>query len=322
MIQIVLMGLGSAAASALLFASVLSGSLLSVLLFYLAPLPILIAALGWSHIAALIAAFTAAGALAAIFGPFFFFAFLIGIGLPAWWLGYLALLARPSPTPGRVEWYPIGRLVVWSAIFGAFVVIATIPSFGMTEETFRSGLRAALERLFRMQTRTPTGSPLEIPGVDPVRLLDFLVVVTPLGIAVVSTVVNLVNLWLAARVVKMSGRLRRPWPDLPQMQFSPRTSMVLAAAVAGSFLPGMAGIVAGIFAVSLLTAYAVLGFAVLHAVTIGLNGRPLLLGLAYLASTAVYWIAFAMALVGLADSAFDIRGRVSARRGPPAIPPK
>ena len=56
MIQIVLVGLGAGAAAALLFASVVSGSLAAVFLFYLAPLPIMIAALGWSHIAGLIAA--------------------------------------------------------------------------------------------------------------------------------------------------------------------------------------------------------------------------------------------------------------------------
>ena len=318
MTQIVLIGLGAGVAAALLFASVLSGSLLSILLFYLAPLPILIAAIGWSHWAALIASLAAAAGLSAVFGVFFFFAFLIGIGLPAWWLGYLALLARPVPDSGGVEWYPAGRMVVWAAIFGALVVIATIPSFGWSEEEFRSGLRAALERLFRAQTRTPAGSPLEIPGVDTNRFLDFLVVVTPLGIAVVSTVVNLANLWLAGRIVKVSGRLRRPWPHLPALQFSPRTPFLLAAAVAGTFLPGLIGIVAGIFAVSLLTAYAVLGFAVLHAITTGFPGRPLLLGLAYIAATAVYWFALAVALVGLADTIFDIRGRVAARRGPPA----
>ena len=56
MTQIVLVGLGAGAAAALLFASVSSGALVSILLFYLAPLPILIAALGWSHWSGLIAA--------------------------------------------------------------------------------------------------------------------------------------------------------------------------------------------------------------------------------------------------------------------------
>src|SRR5436190_9379198 len=116
MVQIVLIGLAAGAAAALLLASFASGSLLSVFLFYLAPLPIMIAALGWSHLAGLIAATVAAGILAAVFGGLFCLAFLVGIALPAWWLSYLALLARPgdtaSPgaaTPGDFEWYPVGR---------------------------------------------------------------------------------------------------------------------------------------------------------------------------------------------------------------------
>jgi|SRR5581483_369300 len=315
--QIVLIGLGAGAASALLFASILSGSVLSIVLFYLAPLPILIAGIGWSHVSALIAALFAGAALAAFFGGFLFLAFCIGIGLPAWWLSYLALLARPLPT-GETEWYPAGRLVIWCAIFGAAVVVATIPNLGWTQEAFQAALRSALERVLRAQTRTPEGTPLEIPGADTKRLLDFLVVVTPLGIAVVSTVINFFNVWLAGRVVKVSGRLRRPWPHLPAMQFAPQTPLILAVAVAGSFMPGLGGIVASVFAVALFTAYAVLGFAVLHSITTGIGGRPILLAIAYCASTVIYWVAFGVALIGLADTAFDIRGRVSARRGPPA----
>src|SRR4051794_41817079 len=104
MMQVALIGVSAGAATALLFASVASGSALSVPLFYLAPLPILIAAMGWSHWAALIAAVVASASLAAGFGPFFFFAFLLGVGVPAWGVGFLALLAGPgtvAPPGGR-----------------------------------------------------------------------------------------------------------------------------------------------------------------------------------------------------------------------------
>jgi hypothetical protein len=54
--QIALVGIGAGATSALMFASVASGSVLSIALFYVAPLPIMIAALRWSDWAAMIAA--------------------------------------------------------------------------------------------------------------------------------------------------------------------------------------------------------------------------------------------------------------------------
>src|SRR3977135_706563 len=99
-LQIGLIGFGAGAASALLFASVLSGSFLSVVLFYLAPLPVLIAAIGWSHWAGLAAALTAALGLALAFGTFFFPAFLISVGLPAWGLCRLPFRARHGRLAG------------------------------------------------------------------------------------------------------------------------------------------------------------------------------------------------------------------------------
>ena len=110
MMQIGLIGIAAGAAAALLFASVASGVWLSIPLFYLAPLPILIAALGWSHWAALIAALAGALALAAFFGPVFFFAFLAGAGVPAWWLGYLAMLG-PSDIERKRQQRGAARMV-------------------------------------------------------------------------------------------------------------------------------------------------------------------------------------------------------------------
>src|SRR5262249_4902749 len=114
-LQIRLVRLGGGSCSALLFASALSGSMLSRVLFSLAPLPIMIAALGWSHWAGLAAAVVAAIAAALAISPFYFVSFLLTIGLPAWWLGYLALLARPAGADGGLGWYAAGRLVLCAA---------------------------------------------------------------------------------------------------------------------------------------------------------------------------------------------------------------
>jgi len=334
MVQIVLIGLAAGVAAALLLASFASGSLLSILLFYLAPLPVMIAALGWSHVAGLIAALVAATALAATFGSLFFIAFLVGIGLPAWWLSYLALLARPAgataPAPDpSVEWYPVGRLVIWAAMLGALIATGAILSFGLDAAGFRLWLRHAFEIILRGKEATASGAPLEVPGVaDTNQFLDLLVLVIPPTAAAVSTVTSLGNLWLAAQIVKVSGRLKRPWPELATMVFPRIAATLLAAAVAGMILPELTGslpdligLVSGIVSASLLMAYAILGLAVLHATTRGIRGRGLVLAGTYATVAVLGWPVLVMTLVGLADSALDIRGRVARKRGPPAARP-
>lgn len=316
MMQMVLVGLGGGLATALLFASIASGSLLSIVLFYLAPLPILIAALGWSHWSALIAALSAAAGLAAVLGPYFFIAFLIAVGLPAWWLGYLALLARPEPSaPDGVEWFPVGRLVLWAAMLAALVVVAAIPNFGLDEESFRANLRGAFERILLGSSRGGAGAP-EIPGVDTQRLLDLMTAIVPLAAAVLATITNSMNLYLAGRIVNVSGRLRRPWPDIPAMRFPAFAPALLAVAVAGTFLPTLLGSVAAIVSAALLMAYSWLGFAVLHVLTANSGARAFLLGSAYAAVFFFIWPILPIILLGLAETIFNLRGRMANRRPP------
>ena len=321
MMQIGLIGIGAGAAAALLFASVTSGVWLSILLFYLAPLPIMIAGLGWSHWAAVIAATTGALALAAVFGPMFFFAFLAGAGIPAGWLCYLAMLARPVGNGGApaLEWYPPGRLVIWAAILAALVVVAAIPNFGTDADSFRAGLRNALMHLLRVETDTPADATLTLPGVTNAnRLVDFLVAAIPPAAAVLATITNVVNLWLAARIVKFSGLLKRPWPPLAAISFPRLLAAALALAVILSFLGGLIGIIAGVLSASLLMAYGVLGFAVLHAITHGMDARLFVLGGVYAAVLVFGWPVLALCVLGLIEAAVDLRARIARKRGPPA----
>ena len=86
-------------------------------------------------------------------------------------------------------------------------------------------------------------------------------------------------------------------------------------------LPGLLGMVCGVFAASLATAYAVLGCAVLHAVTRGMNVRGLVLSVVYVAIVLIWPVLVLIALLGLADSVIDIRGWFARKRGPPTIRP-
>lgn len=323
MMQIGLIGICAGAAAALLFASVTSGSLLSIVLFYLAPLPIMIAALGWGHWTALIAAFAGALALASVFGGVFFLAFLGSAGVPGWWLGYLTMLARPVAAHGdpaqqsnapALEWYPPGRLVVWAAALAAMLIMAVIPIFGTDAASVHTGLRNELAQILRALELTGGGN----GGADRARLLDFFIAAIPPTAAVIATIVNVLNLWLAARIARFSGRLTRPWPPLADLTFPRGATAALAAAVALTFVGGMIGIFASIASASLLMAFAVLGFAVLHAITRNLQSRAFVLGGVYAAVLVFGWPIFALCALGLAETAFHLRARVAQQRRPPA----
>jgi hypothetical protein len=99
------------------------------------------------------------------------------------------------------------------------------------------------------------------------------------------------------------------------MRFPAYAPALAAAAVVATFVPGMIGLGAGVVTASLSMAYAVLGFAVLHAITRGMNSRPFTLGGTYLLVLVLGWPVLAMTLLGLADTAFDFRGRLAHKRG-------
>jgi hypothetical protein len=143
--------------------------------------------------------------------------------------------------------------------------------------------------------------------------------ILPPAAAVLATLTNLLNLWIAGVIVRISGRLRRPWPDLSAMTFPTYAPLLVAVAAAASFLPGILGTLAGVLTASMLIAYAALGLAVLHAITRGLRGRAIMLGGIYVLLAFVGWPVLMIALLGLAESAIDLRGRIASRL-PPAPP--
>jgi hypothetical protein len=337
MMHFVLIGLAAGVTAAFLFASVLSGSTAAMLLLLLAPLPILIVALGWSHWAGLIAAATGAACLAVV-GVDFLAAFLVGVGLPAWWLGYLTLLARPlpappatpqapsrqtpspqAPSPEAPEWYPPGRLLLWAAGISALVVGMTLISFG----TDLSSLQAALRAMLDSRLEDAVGEQFQNPE-DAARLVDMMVRFVPGAVAATLTLATVFDLWLAGRIVQLSGRLHRPWPRLPEMRLPPLAPACLGAAVAGSLLPGMVGVSASALAASLVIAHVLLGLAVIHAATVGLHGRGFILGSVY-ASVLIFgwpvrWPLLLIGLLGITDALVDVRALLARRRGPPAAP--
>jgi hypothetical protein len=319
MLQTVLVGVGAGATAALLFA-VASSTALSLLLALLAPLPIFIVALGWSSVAGIVASISAAAMLAAALGFPTSLGFLLGVGAPASWLGYLSLLARPAHNgaASNLEWYPTGRLVLWAAVLGTvMVVVSLMITFGTEWPTFQAGLRKVTEEIAELQARAGR-DPAAVERLTTKEMIDALAATLPGAVAVFATLINCFNLWLAGRIVHVSGRLRRPWPDLSAMQLPPLAPAILAACLVGLWLPEFASFIAASFAASLITVFTFVGLAVMHAITRGIASRPLMLAVLYISIVPLAGLPLLLAsLLGLAESVLNIRARLAASRPPP-----
>ncbi|HWV43053.1 DUF2232 domain-containing protein [Pseudorhodoplanes sp.] len=314
MVPTALIGLGAGAASALLMATMASRSPLALLLILLAPLPIMIAAIGWTHWTALFGALAAALALAVVFGePLWIPIYLVGAGLPGWWLGYLALLAR-ADDDGQVEWYPVGRLVVWCTIIASIIVMIVMWNVRIDEVQFQAALKLALERV----AKEYGSSAPDFTKMDVKRVGEMIAGFVPPATAAMITLAYALNLYAAGRTAGLSGRLRRPWPDLSALRFPKLAPAAFAIALTLWFMPGALGMVGGIISGAFIMAYAMLGFAVLHEITRNLGIRPLVLIGAYFVVMAAVWPVFFMTMLGLADSIFDFR-KGAAGAQPPAV---
>jgi hypothetical protein len=321
MIAIVLIAIAAGCASALMFASIISGALVSLPLLYFAPLPLMVAALGWGPLAATIGGIMAATGLGVIFGLPFCIAFAVMMALPAWWLGHLALLGRPitngvssgngalSAAPA-LEWYPVGRILLWIAGFAVLTTMATLLTFGTDAATITETLRAGLLRIL--------GPRIATSGDEIAQRIDAVVMIAPAAAANSTMTMLTLNLWLAARIAATSGRLHRPWPDLKSTDLPPMTLAALSVAIAFCFSGGLLAILAQTVAAALLMTYALTGFAVLHTLTLGLKSRALWLGATYaIVVVSGGWVILAMVVLGLADAVFGFRQRYLQRRPPP-----
>jgi hypothetical protein len=197
--------------------------------------------------------------------------------------------------------------------------MAAILYSGMDAASFQAQMHKALAALLRVESGDGAGQPLSVPGISNTqRLIDFLVAALPPAAAVLATITNVVNLWLAGRIVQFSSRLKRPWPELAAMTLPRELTAALALAAVLSFVGGLIGIMAGVAMAALMVAFGVLGFAVLHAITKGIGSRAFLLGGVYAAVLAFGWPILVLCLIGLIETVADLRGRVARMRAPPA----
>ena len=350
MAQHIGIGIGAGLVSALLFGVLLKATPLAILLYLVAPLPILIVGLGWSHKAAVWAAAAGSLVLALVIAPFMGLAFGAYIALPAWWLAYLTLLGRE--TPRGLEWYPTGRLLGWIAATAALAFIAIAVLSSPNHAAFDRQLRSLAQTLVQARLPAPAPSsprttaeagradapPAETESAgqkadadtqaradaDPAdvtrtEMADALARVVPAFAANGLALLLAFYLWASARIVKISGRLPRPWPDLPATAMPRTTLAALGAALLMCFGPGYVGVLGIALVGGFSAAFALQGLAALHDRSRGRPGRTLMLFGLYLILFVTQGIALvALTLFGLADTALDRRRSQDRPKNSPA----
>jgi hypothetical protein len=316
-----LIGAGAGLVSAALFASAATEAALGGILFFLSPLPLCLAGLGWGRFAALLAALSATVVIAAGLGPTAAAVFALTMAAPIAVLVHLVLLARPVATPqpaasqgetavGGIEWYPPGRLVAWAAVIAGLLAGLFVLLFGYDQETYRQSIATSLNNP-AFKDLDPDGTVFTPETIE--NLTAVLAKALPGMLAITWLTIVLFNLWLAGFIVEASGRALRPWPNLHDIELPNVFVAVFAVAILVSLLPGVIGLLGTGLAGAMLFAYVLQGLAVIHVYSRGVPFRALLLAAVYLGILLLGWVALLVAIVGLGEPLFGWRARASSQ---------
>lgn len=316
--------LGAGFVAAVVFVSANTGPLaMRYLLFALAPLSIALAGLGWNWRTALVAGVTGTTAIAVISNHATLTAmFAATQAAPMVVLVYLAGLSRPvakvapaAPSNGSapgVEWYPVGRLVVWAAGASSLTALLLLFFLGATSETFAQDLQAKFAQAIK-DGMLPISSKSPLGDKDVATLAKFALAMLPAGAAISAMASLLFSMWISGRVTLASGQLERPWPDLAAITFPAGTALVLVIAMAASsFLSGPLGMGATALLGALLFAYLLLGLAVIHYMTRGNPWRSFALWVLYLGVLFAYGVVLVVMMLGISETFLQLRQRFGA----------
>ena len=298
--SIFLTGLGAGIATALLFSSLMGGSIATLPLFAASPLPLMLAGIGWTPMAAVVGAVFCAVVLAIEIGTPAALVSLGAVGLPAVLLG--GLVERRDGDGA----FPAGRIAVIGAVFMAVATALGAIAIDFDVARTTAQVVAAFHETLVAAGAPPTELP-EAMALEP--LIRASVRFMPAFFPGFWTLVLVADLVIAAVLLRRFGRLDRPREDLAMIEVSPWAGLVFAAGFAGSFLPGSPGVLAAIAAGAAFAPLFLVGMGVLTHLTRPTDMRWILRATAYGLVLLFPVAAVAMAVTGIAETFLGMRRR-------------
>jgi len=310
-----IVAVGAGCAAALLFVVSSQSSVFAMALAYLAPLPIMIATLGFGLDAGAIAGAISVAALAVLAEPLSALLFAASVAAPAWALAAFAVTPVAKYLRGRkpdAAVHPsVGAVVTLAASMGMVAAAAVLTTVIVVYGGYAQGARQVASTVAALAADAFDGAPNQLNARD---FADALVRFGPAAIAASTLMMLCVNLYAAARSTLLSRNLPRSWPDLPTSLALPwPLGVAFLACLGASFaLRVPAAQYFSIAAGGLGAALALQGLAVAHALSRGLKMRPLMLVALYACCIlrAKYTLPV-LAALGLVDGFLRLRSRAS-----------
>ncbi|MGU3574835.1 DUF2232 domain-containing protein [Brucellaceae bacterium C25G] len=294
-------GILAGLASALMSSGVIAQSGIAMVLYFLTPLPIFMAALGWGSSAGIVAALAATVTVGVVTAPMAALLIALTSFIPAAVGAYLSGLARPASDMGGSKdilvWYPLSDIIFRLALMVAvsFIIIGYMIGFG--EDMVRELTTQVMERIKEAEPTYHSDENMQN------AMASILMVVLPAMQPAIALAALIGNLYLALRLTGASGRLKRPRDDWPTTLRMPIAALsVVAVALALSFFGAGISQVALVFVGSVGTGFLFSGFAIMHQRTRGMNLRPLILWLSYIGITVLSPLLIIFFVIGLFDT--------------------
>ncbi len=299
-----LMAVAAGMASAFALLSLVSGSLLAMPLFYLAPLPLYLTGLAWGAKAAGIAALGGTLAIGVAGGLLVATPYAVVMAAPAWLVCRHALRSRSNANATTVDdWYPVGDLLARMTLMALTLFVVAALSIGGEGGGLYASVDAALRSGFEQMA----------PHLDPAtisRSVDAMVPLFPGMLGANWLLMTAVNAAIAQGVLKRSGRNLRPSPAygslaLPQWAAWPLLAAALMALVGSGDIEYLGRNMALVAA----TPFFLLGLVVVHRIIGGIQGRGAMLIAFYMILLISGWASLVVAGVGLLELWVGLRQR-------------
>ena len=302
-----LLAIAAGALAALFYVAVGLGSFGSLILAYLAQLPLFAIGLGAGFLYALLASAVGAVLIAAALPPTAAALFLLTAALPVLVLTNRALLSRAGPG-GGVEWYPPGYLVaILNGMALAALVAAAVFFWG-----HERGMVGAGRELLAEMMRGPVVGGLSDRAVAAAQ--DRLAWFLPALVLSSWQIMVMVNGLLAQGVLSRFSLNIRPGAPFRELWLPRWLSVALAAALVASFLPGRLGDLGGNAAIVAALPFVFLGLSVIHALSARWPARTFVLICLYIALFVAGWPALIVAAIGFLETWLSLRQRFSGSR--------